>query len=252
VEFVIGADQRTVLVGRTGSGKSTLLNVLVGSYRNLVVIDPKHQVTMPASWPIYDPRTFAQWWPQRSTRVVYRPDPEANDPKDVDEVVRRVLRFGNTALVWDEAMLYATPGWILPAYKRAIITGRSLGVPVFSATQRPTGVHNVVLSEAEHVFVFDLALEADRRKLAGIVGDDVMVRPDRKYAFGYAGPTTAGGLVRCDPLEVSSSGPSERPEPRDRHAAGDGRHLPDQDPVADVQRSRPVGPGQRDLTPRRR
>ena len=76
-----------------------------------------------------------------------------------DEIIRRVLRYGRTALLVDESVGLADTARIVPAYRRAIVTGRELYVPVISCTQRPTAVHNVVLSEAEHYFVFDLQLD---------------------------------------------------------------------------------------------
>ncbi len=203
-EFVLEPSQRAVIVGRTGSGKTTLAMLLVGGYRNLVVIDPKWRLELPRTVTVVGSAgEFARTWPQRSTRVIYRPDPETEGHDDVDEVIRRVLRYGRTCLEVNEALEYARAGWILPAYRRAITTGRELLVPVVSESQRPIGVHNVVLSETEHMFAFDLQLEGDREKLVDANGAaGFLERPGEKFGFLYAGPATGGVAVRCPPIRI--------------------------------------------------
>lgn len=204
-EFVIGNTERAVIVGRTGSGKTTLARVLCGGYRSLVVIDPKWRFELPRTVTVVGSASdFAQVYPQRSQRVIYRPNPEDQDHADVDTVIRRILHYGRTALLIDEAMEYATVGRIMPAYKRAITQGRELFVPVISCTQRPIGVHNVILSEAEHMFAFDLQLEGDREKLvAGNGAAGFLERPGAPFAFLYAGPATGGVAIHCPPLVIS-------------------------------------------------
>jgi DNA helicase HerA-like ATPase len=205
-EFVIGPTERAAIVGRTNSGKTTLAKMLCGGYRSLVVIDPKWRFELPRTIVVVGSASeFAQVYPQRSTRVVYRPDPEDQDHADVDTVIRRVLHYGRTALLIDEAMEYATVGRIMPAYKRAITQGRELYVPVMSCTQRPIGVHNVILSEAEHLFAFDLQLDGDREKLVAANGAaGFLERPRSEHAFLYAGPATGGVAIHCSPLMIGS------------------------------------------------
>lgn len=215
-EFVIQPTERAVIVGRTGSGKTTLARVLCGGYRSLVVIDPKWRFELPRTVTVVGSASeFAQVYPQRSTRVIFRPNPEDGDHEDVDLVIRRILRYGRTCLLIDEAMEYATVGRIMPAYKRAITQGRELYVPVVSCTQRPIGVHNVILSEAEHMFAFDLQLEGDREKLvAGNGAAGFLERPGQPFAFLYAGPATGGVAIHCSPLVIgpSTSPATTRPE----------------------------------------
>lgn len=202
--FAIGPTDRTLIVGRTGSGKSTLARALFYGYRNLVVVDPKHEEVLPRSLTVYTPEEFRQAYPQRATRIVFRPDPENKRSTDVDEVLRRVLVYGKTCVLLHEATDYATPTRIIPGLRRAVKTGRSLGVPVVICSQRPIGLHNDVIAEAEHVFVFDLHLEGDRDKLAGVAGDGVRERVGRPWAFLYYGPTTGGNVVQCSPIRPPS------------------------------------------------
>jgi len=201
--ITIAPSERAAIVGRTGSGKTTLARQLVGTYRNLVVIDPKWRFELARTMVVAGSAAdFARLYPQRTTRLVYRPDPESSDHADVDAVIRRVLRYGRTCLCLDEAMDYATPSAILPAYRRALTQGRELLVPVVSLTQRPRAVHNTVLSEAEHLFVFDLQVASDRDKMADLAGDALRERILTPYAFAYYGPATGGHVVMCPPLRL--------------------------------------------------
>jgi len=200
-----GRATRTLIVGRTQSGKTTLAQLLVSGYSSVVVIDHKRRFELGRAAALDGPAAFRQTWPQRARRVIYHPDPRATRSADVDEVIERVLAYGRTALVVDEAMELSNQAWILPAYKRAITQGAALLVPVYSVTQRPIGVHNVLLTEAEHLFAFDLAGEGDRAKLAAFFGAELVDRPPAPFAFTYAGE---GRVVRCDPLALPSRPPT--------------------------------------------
>lgn len=221
MQLTIGPQDRTLIVGHTGSGKTTLALRLIGGYRSLVVIDPKHRVTVPrAGIVVGDPRVFAQWWPQRTRRIVYRPDPRLKKHEDVDEVIARVLAYGRTCLYVDEAMEFSTQGGILPAYKRAITQGRELYVPVVSASQRPVGIHNTILTEAEHVFVFRLRSSDDREKMGKFYGDDAGEDVGPPYSFLYAGTATTGGaVIRCPPLDIGAEPRAATTPPESEAAA---------------------------------
>lgn len=213
--WTIGVDRtgnaatRTLVVGRTQSGKSTLVRRMVAGYSSLVVIDHKRQFELPRTIIVErSPALFRQTWPQRARRVIYRPDPYATKGADVAEVLTRVLTYGRTAVVVDEATNLCTQGWILPAYRRLITEGASLWIPVYSLTQRPVGVHNILLTEADDVFVFDLAGSGDREKVASFFGDELEDRSGEPYSFAYAGLSTAGRVVRCPPLELADPRPA--------------------------------------------
>lgn len=215
--FLIGPTDRTLIVGRTGGGKSTLARTLFYGHRSLVVVDPKHEELLARSVTVYTPAEFRAVFPQRSTRIVFRPDPELAPSDDVDEVIRRVLGYGRTCLLLHEAVDYATPTRILPALRRASKIGRTLGVPVVVCSQRPIGLHNDLISEADHVFAFDLGLAGDREKIAGVGGPAFLERPRTEFGFLYYGVrTTAGRVVECPPLAI----PAEPSTPADAQPGG--------------------------------
>ncbi len=248
-----GRATRQLIVGRTQSGKTTLVQIMIAGYSSVVVIDHKRLFVLPRSVTVEGLAAFRQTWPQRARRVVYRPDPAAHRGEDVGAVIDRVLAHRGcsgpdgepascTALVIDEAMELCNQAWILPAYKRAITQGAAKLVPVYSVTQRPIGVHNVLLTEAEHVFAFDLAGDGDRAKLAAFYGAELAERPAEPYAYAYAG---GGRVVRYRPLDLaptprpaadiptggSASGAPDARKPRDGDGAFDRRnHRPQVDP----------------------
>jgi DNA helicase HerA-like ATPase len=200
-----------VILGRTGSGKTTLARMLVGSYRTLVAIDPKHRLELPGTVTVYGSAEFRNTWPQRGRRVILRPSLEDDGElwNDVDETLARVFRYQRTAVLIDESVDIATKTRIVPAYRRIIRLGRERMIPVYSCSQRPVDLHNDVLSQSEHLFVFDLPLRGDREKAAGIAGDELLIRADERvgaeHGFAYAGPSTKGRVLWSPPLILSAS-----------------------------------------------
>lgn len=209
--FDIGITDRVLIVGRAGCGKSTLARALFYGYRNLVVIDPKHEEIVPRAVVVYTFEQFRQVYPQRSTRVVFRPDPTDPRHADVGQVIARVLEYRRACLLLHETVDYASSTWILPELRRAVKIGRSLEVKVVALAQRPMGLHNDVIAESEHVFIFDLAMQGDRDKLAGIAGDGARERVGHLFDFLYCGPATRGDVVRCPALQLPSSSPAAVP-----------------------------------------
>lgn len=240
--------EHVLIVGQNQSGKSTVARAMTAGYSSQVVIDPKHEESLARSITVYSPAEFGRVYPQRSRRVIFRPDNGLERGEDVDSVMARVERYGRTAVIVHEAMFYASAGWIVPAYKRLQVAGVGRGIPVWSLSQRPMGLHNVLLSEARHVLIFDLALEGDRRKMAGIAGDGALIRPSERFGFGYYGPLT-GGLVRCDPLELErrTDDPPDTGQPGDRDRHVDGRDLRAESTNPDLPSPRPVGAVRRHL-----
>lgn len=195
MRIVIGPTDRVVIVGQTGSGKSTLARRLVEGDRQLVVVDGKWEEIV-AGGVVVPAADFHRVWPQRSRRVVVRPDPTL-EGDDVDRVLARVMRYGRTRVLVHEIADLASSTRVLPSLRRAAKLGRSLGVSLVLCSQRPVGVHNDVLAEADHVIAFRLLLEGDRAKVEGIIGEPLP--PLAGHSFVYWSART--GLVRCPPID---------------------------------------------------
>jgi hypothetical protein len=85
-----------------------------------------------------------------------------------------VLNAGNCTMYVDEVYGVVETGKPSP-YLTAIWTrGRELGIGAYAASQRPVWVPIVMLSEAEHFFMFRLTVGDDRRRMAEFMGPTVM------------------------------------------------------------------------------
>lgn len=128
--------------------------------------------------------------PHRAPRLIYRPDPvEAQDPVVANAFFRWIYERRNTTLYVDETYAVVFRGGVLPYHQACITRGRERGVEVWSATQRPSWIPLMVLSEAEHWYVFRLNVREDRKRLEGILGvPEVAMHPRRlpKTFFYYS------------------------------------------------------------------
>lgn len=173
----LALDQRAFVCGRTGSGKSYLARRWVRGWRSGVAVDHKWNGIPPAElpgWQVVDGfRAALEAWP-RIPRIIVRPHPgDLERGAGYDELAQRVLRAGWTGWYDDEVANVAPIGRILTGLERLYGEGRARQVPVVVATQRPIGVHNKLLSEADHLVIFQLQLPGDRDKLASFAGEQL-------------------------------------------------------------------------------
>ena len=182
---------RAVFVGQTGSGKTTLAEYVCRARPYVVALDPKGLLR----WRGYRVHTtLASLTADPAPRLIYRPVyEELQDLDAVDRFFEWIYRRQQTTVYVDE--LYAiAKGDTFPYHFGACLTrGRELGIEVFTATQRPSRIPGVVLSESEHLYVFALKLPRDREKVSELTGLDAdQLGTLRKRAFYYvrqdAGP----------------------------------------------------------------
>lgn len=202
----LALDQRAFVCGRTGSGKSYLARRWIRGWRSGVAVDHKWNGIPPAElpgWQVVDGFTAAlAVWPARAPRVIVRPHPgDLDRGAGYDELAVRVLRAGWTGWYDDEVANVAPVGRILTGLERLYGEGRARSCPVVVATQRPVGVHNKLLSEADHVVAFQLQLRGDREKLASFMGEELLDprRLDRRHSFAHY-RADAGALTFYGPL----------------------------------------------------
>jgi len=196
-------NQRALVVGQTGSGKSFLADRLVqihaaqGKY--IVAHDGKDK--LPEESPFF--RTFDRFTTlddatrSRSRRILYAPNrAEEGDEEKQNAFFEWIYRRRNTTLYVDEVGC-VTYGTRIPDSYRAILTrGRQLGLACISGSQRPMDIPQLLLSEAEHYYVFRLQLPQDRKKVKAIFEfPDLKTLPPRYFYYAQAngaiiGPTT--------------------------------------------------------------
>lgn len=183
----LAMSERAFVCGRTGSGKSYLARRWVRTWRSGIAVDHKHN-GVPASelpgWEVVVGFAAAlRAWGPAHPRLIVRPQPgdtaERREgghriPSLYEQLALRVLATGWTGWYDDEAMNVAPLGRLNPGLERLYGEGRTRAIPVVVATQRPIGIHNKLLSEADHLVVFSLQLDGDRAKLASFAGQQLM------------------------------------------------------------------------------
>lgn len=97
-------------------------------------------------------------------RILYQPDnPE---PGDFNKLCKVVLESGITNTIYVDEAAYVSKVNTIEFYYKIIMTqGRSKGIGIINVSQRPHDIHNTLISESEHMFVFKLTLETDLRKI---------------------------------------------------------------------------------------
>jgi hypothetical protein len=161
---------RAFLCGMTGSGKSFLARYLCAYSPSVLIFDAKDEIT----WKGYQRFTkLAKLIEAKPRFGIYAPcDKELLDPKFWDFFFKYAYKRKNTTVLVDE-VLAVCEGNDLPFHYKAILTrGRSLGVRIFSNTQRPKSIPTWIISEAEHKYIFFLQMPQDRERIAALLGID--------------------------------------------------------------------------------
>lgn len=183
--IVIKPSEHTFIAGRTGSGKTYLARKYLANYPEVVALDTKGTMT----WPEVDEddltiiTRLTDLSAAKTSKIIYRPDWSEMEFDFYNEFFRWCYMRGNT-LVWvDEAMSICPSPHRIPDFYKAILTrGRELNVAVWSLTQRPSGIPQVIMSESTHFFIFDLNMPQDRSKLAEVTGaEELMEKPSTEY-----------------------------------------------------------------------
>ncbi len=181
----IRSNDRISIFGRTGSGKTFFSKQwLLPHYTRYVFWDIKKENSdMPHDIIITNPKELKSNI-EKYNKIIYQPTkPTDSDFNDICEII---FNSKNNALYVDEAALISTPSKILYYHKVIITQGRSYDVGIINVSQRPRDIHNTLISESEHLFVFALSLETDVIKLRqqmGNAADEIYTLPE--YHFLY-------------------------------------------------------------------
>ena len=205
--YKITRGDRVFLVGASGSGKTTLAKGLLWRLPEVFILDPKHTFTLPGSpddpaapWPhaIYrdirglsDHGDLDERTPQAA---IYRPGLEEME-KGCEAFFEFVYERGDCFVYVDEVMRVTNETRAGRGYRTVLQLGRERGVGCWSATQRPSGVPRVVITEAEHFFTFKLRAKDDRQRMFEYTGQPEMLQiPRDPNGFWYYADRT--GKIR--------------------------------------------------------
>lgn len=179
----IKSSDRVFVTGRTGSGKSVLVQkLIIPQLTNFVIYDYKHEIDVPGAELFGAIGDFKRRPNKR--QIIYRPS--IGSDEEFDALCRQVFYRGNNTLVLDETLFHCQPGRITPHHSLIMRLGRSKGVGIVNCTQRPRDIHNNVISQCEHFFIFDLTQDTDRKKVADFCGPQLLTRfGDKEFHFYY-------------------------------------------------------------------
>lgn len=195
------------ILGKTRSGKSVCASLLTARFAGLWAYDRKHEMNTPRGPSVPNAKVAhgltelrRQVAAQKGApgRIIYRPT--SGDLAEFDEFCRLALHTGRLCVWVDEAASVSTASALARWHGEIMRVGAALGVGCVNLSQRPAHVHNTLLSEAEHLFVYRLNLPDDRRKVAGIIGPAALdAHRLPPHHFLYYGPDL-DEPIRCQPL----------------------------------------------------
>lgn len=175
---------------------------------SVVVLDTKGRINWTGYRLVKSFKSLTKLDPKKDRRLIYRPDFNAvknwNDGDDeIERFFEWVFRRGNTTLYIDEAYM-VTRGEQMPQYYHGCLTqGRELGIETWTATQRPISIPQVLQSEPEHVYVFKLRLEQDRKKIESTCGvSESAIAALKKRDFLYS--VQSGGVTGPYSIDLTS------------------------------------------------
>lgn len=201
----IKTSDHVFIAGKTGSGKTFLAQKYLMGFKHVAVLDTKGLVNWPevpgTKWNTHKDRehelldggqeltlvdTLTDLNTLETPKVIYRPKWEELTLEHYNEFFKWCYRRKHTTVWIDEVMSVAPNPHKYPEYLKAILTrGRQLHVSCWALTQRPSGIPILVMSEATHVFCFELNMDEDRERLARITGDPTFYNKPGFRNFWY-------------------------------------------------------------------
>lgn len=216
-QVAFGDGERAFFVGHTGSGKTTLalrfLRGVVPSRLPVVVVDPKHQFPdkhwrpgddeweladdLPRSWE----RQVRREKRPKYLRLIVRPD-FMDDPRQnvkLNAMYQRLFDAGLCVVYLDEIQALVKESRAHPSLSQLVQMGRAWDISVWGSTLRPSGVPRMFISESDHVFCFRLRDDADKKRMAEIIGPEGEIAPGPgPHDFWYRPP----GVETEEPILV--------------------------------------------------
>lgn len=209
---------RAFISGRTGSGKSYLARRLLRYVRDehgklkarryILVYDAKGMLTWARGQARNAPNrdgwfrvtTFAKLLkcandPMRFPKIVYAPNAKELRDKFLHEAFFRLAYERRETTVYVDEVAALVDGRDYPESYHAILTrGREMHVPILTATQRPMGIPQSLMSESDVFYTFHLQLEQDQDKMSKIVPttkETIAALPERWFVFYRVGEREA-------------------------------------------------------------
>lgn len=194
-QIVPGPTDRATFFGQTGSGKTELVRHLLSGRLDvpIFVFDWKGLIRW-SGFKRYT--TLKNFVAARDFRRIYAPNIHEENSANHHEGFFKFCYLngkpqGKGCVVYvDEVSAIAKDDYSIPFWYRGLITrGREKNISVFSSTQLPVYIPQVVLSESEHHYTFALNMESHRKKVAkttGIAEEKIESLISKEHRFYYS------------------------------------------------------------------
>lgn len=164
-------DERLTILGTTGSGKTTLAGHVLSrapfDQMPFIAIDYKGDELLNSIGRIKE-IGVRERIPREPGLYIIRALPSWID--EMEAWLWKVWQTGGTGLYIDEAYLLPNKD----AIKNILAQGRSLRIPVIAASQRPVDVPRSLFSEAQHIAVFRLLDNRDKKTVREFTPDGMI------------------------------------------------------------------------------
>jgi len=185
----IPANKHVFIGGRTGTGKTELLYAYTSGYPYVAVLDSKEEFDF-GGYVLSDDMAIITTLDDldyvEEPKIIYRPNVKEMNQDAYSEFFYWCYYRLNTVVVVDEFMAVSPNPSVIPEGLKACYTrGRSKYVPVWGATQRPSGIHQLCMSEADHFFIYDFNMPQDREKIYRITGVEEFLEKPGRFKFWY-------------------------------------------------------------------
>lgn len=211
-------EDRIFVCGTTSSGKSQLARRLyLASAAPRLVIDPANSAltNTPGAVTFHDPTTGVtpsgdSWHDAATARFVPADPYDLSAYSALYDYLFARAQAGRPCWVWCDEARYVFPsdGGRNRGGLRAIAQGRKFGLGHLACHTRPRWVRTDLVSEAAHVFLFDLPAAADRAYVAdniGITASELDAAHAQLDPHGYLWwRQRTRELLICEPLPRSA------------------------------------------------
>ena len=159
--------QRGLCCGQTGSGKSFLCYRLIPKHGSLCIIDPKREFDY-ADVPIFD--DHEKIWRKKPERFIYRPQESLITDREAYNEVYRFCYMQGKYFIYTDEVIAVMRGMEPPTYLNICVQlGRSKGITMLFATQRPARIPANLVSESQKFYIFTLVYPPDVKRVSEMV-----------------------------------------------------------------------------------